>query len=283
MKIRSLQNVSKVHIIRAFSRAFKDYEIQFNDKHIKSMLDRRGFVPYLSFAAFNGDDIVAFTLNGIGDFNGISSAYDIGTGTVKEFQGMGLATKIFEHSIPYIKDKGIKQYLLEVLQQNIKAISVYNKLGFEVSREFYYFLRKNEEVDFKLNAKSFQFTIRQVKFDELKTVSGFWNFYPSWQNSFDAINRNPNNFKIFGAFIEQQIIGYCLIEPDSGDITQIAVDKKHRRKGVAAHLLKEAIRFNLKDSIKIVNTDVNYNTMTEFLKSKNIKVSGKQYEMIKKI
>ena len=84
----------------------------------------------------NGNKIVAFTLNGIGYFNRIPTAYDTGTGTLKNYRGKGLATKIFEYSIPYLKSANVKQYLLEVLQYNTKAVSVYRKLGFEVIREF---------------------------------------------------------------------------------------------------------------------------------------------------
>jgi ribosomal protein S18 acetylase RimI-like enzyme len=57
-----------------------------------------------------------------------------------------MATEIFLYSIPYLKEVGISQYLLEVLQHNTKAVSLYKKLGFEVTREFSYFMQKNEGV-----------------------------------------------------------------------------------------------------------------------------------------
>jgi ribosomal protein S18 acetylase RimI-like enzyme len=108
------------------------------------MLKRRGFNPDLSFAAFDNNEIVSFTFNGIGNFNGIPTAYDTGTGTLKSHRGKGLATQIFEYSIPYLREAGIRQYLLEVLQHNTKAVSVYKNLGFKTSREFNYFAQKNE-------------------------------------------------------------------------------------------------------------------------------------------
>ena len=48
------------------------------------MWKRRGFNPDLSFAAFEKNDIVAFTLNGVGNFNGRKMAYDTGTGTLPQ-------------------------------------------------------------------------------------------------------------------------------------------------------------------------------------------------------
>jgi len=69
MEIKSLTNIDFETIFKAFSKAFADYDIQLNKYELKTMWKRRGFNPDLSFAAFNGEDIAAFTLNGIGDFN----------------------------------------------------------------------------------------------------------------------------------------------------------------------------------------------------------------------
>jgi ribosomal protein S18 acetylase RimI-like enzyme len=138
-EIKSLEKTDIGAIYKAFNQAFADYEIQITEEQFNVMIKRRGFNPELSFAAFIGNEIVSFTLNGTGIFNGILTAYDTGTGTIKEYSGKGLATKVFEYSIPYLRDANIKQYLLEVLQHNTRAVSVYKNLGFEVTREFYYF------------------------------------------------------------------------------------------------------------------------------------------------
>ena len=141
--IKSLKSISFNILFDAFNKAFKDYEIQFNEQELSSMLKRRGFIPELSFGAFDNGKLISFTFNGIGYYNGIYTAYDTGTGTVTEHRGMGLAAKIFNHSIPFLKEAGVSQYLLEVLQHNTKAVSLYKKLGFKVSREFNYFFQKN--------------------------------------------------------------------------------------------------------------------------------------------
>lgn len=43
------------------------------------MLVRRGYNPDLSYAAFDGNAIVSFTLNRTGSFNGAPTGYDTGT------------------------------------------------------------------------------------------------------------------------------------------------------------------------------------------------------------
>ena len=102
MEIKNLENTDFDTIFRGFQRAFADYEIHFEMEEVREMLHRRGYSPRLSFAAFDKDEIVAFTLNGTGYFNGLPSAYDTGTGTAKEHRGQGLAGKIFNQSIPYL-------------------------------------------------------------------------------------------------------------------------------------------------------------------------------------
>ena len=283
MEIKSLADTGFEALFRAFSAAFADYEMQLNETQLRRMLKRRGFDPRLSFAAFDGGRIAAFTLNGIGAYDGLPTAYDTGTGTLEAYRGQGLATRIFEHSIPYLKEAGIGRYLLEVLQHNTKAVSVYRKLGFEVIREFNYFSQEREAVD--VPAKAFQspYTIRQIDTRNYDEASGFWDFRPSWQNSFEAIGRAAGDFVSLGVFTEEELAGYCVFEPASGDVAQIAVKRQYRRKGIAGLLLREMLRLNRNDSIKIINTDVSCGSITGFLQAKNIVPQGKQFEMIRKI
>lgn len=283
MEIKSLGKIDFETIFIAFSKAFADYDIQQNANELKTMWKRRGFNPDLSFAAFEGENIVAFTLNGIGDFNGTKMAYDTGTGTLKDYRGQGLATKIFEYSIPYLKEANINHYLLEVLQHNAKAVSVYRKIGFKVTREFNYFVWKNEELKNEIKNLDNLYSIELFDINKYDSISEFWDFYPSWQNSFESIQRAREDFINLGVFADKKLIGYCIFEPNSGDITQIAVDKAYRRKGIASLLLHEVGKLNKNTNTKLINIDITCSSIVEFLKAKNIEITGKQFEMIKEI
>jgi ribosomal protein S18 acetylase RimI-like enzyme len=281
-EIRSLGSTGFDTVYNAFSLAFQDYEIRLNRSQLMAMLHRRGFDPGLSFAAFDGDDITAFTLNGTGTFNGIPTAYDTGTGTLKEFRGQGLATKIFEYSIPFLKEKGVEQYLLEVLQHNTGAVSVYKNLGFEVTREFNYFIKNTNEIKDEHSIQELPFSVRQTGLDELEAASEFWDFHPSWQNGFESINRSAGEFVCLGAFHEHRLAGYCIFEPLTGDVTQIAVSRPFRRKGIGSFLLREMIVRNRNEVLKIINTEISCESITRFLASKNIEPTGRQFEMMRK-
>lgn len=282
MEIKSLADTRLETIFKAFNSAFSDYEVQYNFDELKSLWLRRGYKPDLSFAAFEGNDIVAFTLNGIGTFKGLLTAYDTGTGTLPDYRGQGLATKIFEYSIPFLKRNGVHQYVLEVLQHNAKAISVYQSLGFEKTREFNYFMQNNDNVCVRSVEES-SFELRRIDVLDEDIVSCFWDFNPSWQNSFESIKRAYDNFIFLGAFNNQTLIGYAVFDPSSGDVTQIAVDQQNRRCGAGSLLLKEICKLNKHQIIKLVNTEIECLTITQFLESHNIIPKGKQFEMIRKL
>ncbi|TAJ13862.1 GNAT family N-acetyltransferase [Marinilabiliaceae bacterium JC017] len=281
--IKPLKEISFDKMFEAFSEAFKDYEVQLTKEELQTMLQRRGFVPELSFGLFIDDQLISFTCNGIGSFNGIKTAYDTGTGTIKEYRGQGHASKIFSHSLPFLKEAGVSRYLLEVLQHNTKAVSIYKKLGFKVDREFNYFLEKTENIRFCSKITNSGYQIEQIDLSHIDLMSDFRDFNPSWQNSFEAIRRKPQDFKMMGVFEGQKLLGYCVLEPNTGDVTQIAVDKHYRRRGIGTLLLKETQKFNLHDSVKVINTDVNCESITGFLQANSIPLRGKQFEMTKQL
>lgn len=278
MEIRNLEHTDFDTIFHGFEKAFADYEIHFEKEEVRSMLARRGYNPKLSFAAFVNNEIVAFTLNGTGTFNGIPTAYDTGTGTVKEYRGQSIAGKIFTYSIPFLKEAGICQYLLEVLQNNQKAIGVYRRMNFEVTREFDCFRQTIDHIDnLKVNKDC---SIEQINTDAIREAQHYCDFSPSWQNSLESIERGISELTCLGAYFDGKMVGYSVFDIHTGDLTQIAILSEYRRKGVASRLLQEATARLKTDFIKVLNISPNNPAMTAFLESKNIPLASKQFEMI---
>ncbi len=278
MEIKSLETVDFDSLFKSFERAFEDYAIHFEKEEVRSMLIRRGYDPKLSFGAFVDDEMVAFTLNGIGRFNGTATAYDTGTGTVKEYRGDGIAGRIFTYSIPFLKEAGVGQYLLEVLQDNQKAIAVYSRMNFEVTREFLCFRQMIEHIDNPIiNTGCRTMT---VDINHIRRAQQCLDFDPSWQNSIESIERGISDLTYLGAFIDNRMVGYCVLDVHTGDLSQIAVQCDHRRKGIASRLLHEAIALMKTDFIKVLNISADDSTMPAFLQSKNIVQASKQYEMV---
>ena len=156
-------------------------------------------------------------------------------------------------------------------------------MGFEISREFGYYIQRTEEIEFCSHDINNDFKFREIDLEQINKMSSFWDFNPSWQNDFEAISRKADDFRIIGTFDNKRLIAYCTFEPKSGDISQIAVDRNYRRKGIATELLKSIMKLNRHHSIKVINIDLNCSSLKGFLKSNHILQSGKQYEMIKKL
>ena len=169
------------------------------------------------------------------------------------------------------------------MQHNTGAVSVYRNLGFETVREFNYFYRSNTEIADRGDTPRLPHSVRRIDPEKFASISSFWDFTPSWQNSFESIGRAAGDFVSLGVFTEEELAGYCVFEPASGDVAQIAVKRQYRRKGIAGLLLREMLRLNRNDSLKIINTDVSCGSITGFLQAKNIVPQGKQFEMIRKI
>lgn len=281
MKFSSLENCDFETLFRGFERAFVDYEIHFEKEEVRSMLQRRGYNPNLSFAFFDCGEIVSFTLNGIGTFNNIPTAYDTGTGTVKEYRGQRLAGEIFTRSIPLLKDAGIEQYLLEVLHDNHKAITIYRNLGFETIRELDCFRRTIYNGKFRTDndAEKSDYTIELIDFTSVAHAQSFHDFNPAWQNSLESIERGQKDLTMLGAFIKNTLAGYSVFDPTTGDLTQIAVKREFRRQGIATQLLHNTITRLKADYIKVLNVNSTDDTLHKFLKRRNIILSTKQLEM----
>lgn len=283
MEIRSLADVGFDTLYEAFAEAFADYEIHPGREELRRMLRRRGFAAELSFAAFDGDRIAAFTFNGIGTHDGLPTAYDTGTGTLPAYRGQGLASRIFTGSLPHLRAAGIRQYLLEVLQHNPAALAVYRKTGFEVTREFNYFGQEKRRINRPGKQPAFPCDLRPIAPGLVRSWAGFADFRPSWQNDLDSVARAGADLIAFGLFRDGEPLGYCICEPASGDIAQLAVAPRFRRQGIGSALIRHAIEVTTADSVKAINAETGCESLTRFLGSMNIPVKGKQFEMIKRL
>ena len=230
--IHSLESVSFKDLYAAFSSAFKDYDFSLNADELRRMLDRRGYNPQLSFGAFFEGRLISFVFNGTGMYNNILTAYDTGTGTVPSFRGLHLTQKIFTFSLELIYQQGVRQYVLEVLQHNHKAIKIYRKLGFETQRNFNYYSAKLSDIVPVLQVNHTACRILPSDLKNCLNQTAWFDFHPSWQNDRASLERGIDNLDILGAYEREELVGFVIFEPASGDISSLAVAKDYRRKGI---------------------------------------------------
>jgi len=286
MIINPLSNISLEKIYKTFVEAFSDYHVKFtlSFDDFLFMMNRRGMNRDLSFGAFENERLLGFTLNGLGLWNGFLTAYDTGTGIIPDYRKKGLAKRIFHESLPVLRQNNIKQYLLEVLKQNKVAYELYIKLGFEVNREFdYYVFKKNDIKNYAFAKCPNKIRIEETdEIDWAKAIS-FFDFEPSWQNSLEAIKRSFDSYFRIAAYKNEDLVGFGFLQKSNGDIPQIAVNKDFRRKGIGSAIFRKLIDINQIENFQIINTEKTDIGMKKFLEHFNIFPSGGQYEMILKL
>ena len=277
MEVRNLGTESIDVIVDAFEAAFGDYAVSFDRSQIIAMLARRVFRPELSFAAFDGDRIAAFTLNGVGAYGGVATCYDCGTGTLPQYRGQGLAGEVFRFSAPILREAGIEKYLLEVLKDNKAAISVYRSNGFEVCADYKCYGQAIDAIQLRKVCDWLEF--RPLGVDKLRGLASFCDFEPSWQNSVESIVRGADGLVVEGAFSGDACIGYVVVDPATGDIAQLAVAPEWRRRGVGSSLMGRAVRKVNVGRIKVLNVDADCGSLSAFLASVGIPEGLAQYAM----
>lgn len=287
--VKSLEDTTFEEIYEAFNNAFSDYTEPFNKTlpELSYMVERRGYQPKLSFGAFSKGALVSFVLNGVGTWHDQPTAYDTGTGTIKEFRHQGLGTRILEKSIPILRESGIQQYLLEVIRINTPACKLYMGANFEVTREFDYYVASTSDIIIDKSKLRSCYRVVALEGPDWVVFKSFWDFEPSWQNSIDSVTRKLSHFTFIGVSMEDDkegnILAYAILEAETGDVAQFAVSKEHRRRGLGMILLDHLIRITTIPSIKFINLERTYLPFKNFLEKCSIKPGHGQFEMIRRM
>ncbi len=169
-----------------------------------------------------------------------------------------------------------------MLKENDKAISVYSRQGFIVSRKFNCFRVNTDEWKLQKTNNN-EVKMREIDFSFQSQMETLLDFNLSWQNNFQALIKKPSDFKLIGAFHQENLVGYAIIEPETGDIPQLAVNKNYKRKRIGTMLLNEVKKINRAKIIKVVNIESNQNAIRSFIASNGIPQISSQFEMIKSI
>lgn len=279
LEIRNLSTDDFKQMYEAFNLAFSDYLItislsfpQFKDRFLSKLkIDFN-----LSAGAFYSNQLVGFIFTGIGVYEGKKVAYNGGTGVIPAFRGNKIAKKLYTFLFPFLKESKIEACVLEVLTENEKAINVYNSLGFSKSKYFHCFRKSYDENE---EDKETIKNIESVRIPDWNLFQTFSDYSPSFLDSNEVLKRNIDNEKIIVYKEQGKIRGYAIFQPELGRISQLAVDKNFRRKGIGTSL----INYINNNSNTIALTAMNINSqnkgLVDFYKSRGFQNQLNQYEM----
>ena len=281
---RFLDETYFLSLYNAFIAAFADYVMPFDlsEPQFRSHIVLNAVDLASSVGIIEDEKLIGFTINGFGHWNGRRTVYDAGTGVLPEFRRRGLGLTMFDVMMPIFKDRGIEQYLLEVITTNKKAISMYEKLGFLGTRTLS-LLELNTNVNFGPDAL-IDIELRDIEVPEWDLLQTFWDGDPSWQNSISAIERSRPQKRIVGAFHNGDCLGYIVYSANSGRIAQIAVDPNSRGLGIGSLLLKKLISDIDPDAKpQVVNIDRSLHEAMRFFENRGFSTKLSQFEMIRAI
>ncbi len=269
---------------RAFLTAFSDYvmpfdltEVQFRNHIVLNAVDLER-----SVGLFDHGRIIGFTLNGFGEWKGIQTVYDAGTGVFPDFRRRGLSHWMFQLMLSQFKENDHRQYLLEVITENHKAIGLYHKLGFETIRTVS-LLHCPGEMKFHPNPIN-EVELRAIERPDWKLLRIFWDGEPSWQNSTEAIDRSRTKKRFEGAFLDGRCIGYIVYSANAGRVAHIAVDPSFRGRGVASRLLQSMKADMGADFVpQVINIDRTITSAMNFFENRGFSEKLSQFEMLRPI
>lgn len=290
MEFKDLSQFTEIEIVETHNEAFSDYEVPMNIslELFQYFNIRRGVRYDLSIGAIEDGKLIGFILNAIDYWNGKLTAYDCGTGVIPEFRKKGVGNQIFNELLPILRKENVKQYLLEVIQNNIAAYNLYRKRNFQITREFECLQAERISIERKLNESmtdlsTIEYNIQELKLLDWGIARKFWDYYPSWQNSDFSILRVEDSFGYIGAFLKKDLVGYLVYEQNGG-ITQLAVHPKHRNQKIGLKLLEMLMKkCPNSENFNIINIDTRDTTLLAFFKKLGFESFISQYEMILKI
>lgn len=283
--LRTLEDSGKSQLFRCFQRSFSDYPVSFNitqEQFIRKFIKRLNIRLDLSVGAFVGNQLTGFIFTSIDHYRGLHTAYNGGTGVIPSLRGKGLTYNMYQFLIPQLKETGVKQCLLEVLRQNKSAQKAYQRVGFTTTVTLKCFKRKEED---PINLKPGEvFQISWVQQPDWPLYETFSNFSPCFLDTPQLLSHILAELKIIEAKDQLgRTVGYAIYSPNTGRISQFAVDKKVRRKGIGRSMFKFITNLSPAPTYTVMNIPSGETAIIKFLKKLGFQNEIDQYEMLMKL
>ena len=271
MTIRSLEDVPLSEIIDCFIHAFEGYFVPMpNDSaYYKKRWNEQEIRFDLSFGSFNKEGhLVAFVLHALDWRTDAWYVYNAGTGVLPDYRGKKLVKQIYDHALPLLKKAQAKGVYLEVITENIKAIKLYEGIGFQNIRTLDCLQGElNQKVKLPILLQRIPWS--RIPWDKIDQSTAAWGHH---QN---ALNGEIAQF--YRVLIQKKSpkkAGYFIISPDQQYLYQIGA-KDNREKHWQA--VMEGLAFQTKE-LRAINVDAAMPTAS-FLTAAGLETYIRQYEM----
>lgn len=275
LEFKTLENTGTSDILDCFNLAFSDYKVptKLALSQLENKIMSENILKEYSIGAFDNGRLVGFILHGYDLVNNREALYNAGTGVIPEYRGQKITERMYAFGIPGFKAAGIKDIYLEVITDNLPAVTVYKRIGFQTIRTVDCY-RGNISAE----NKEIEPVACIIESCDWAALQNFWDFKPTWQNSVKTILRNKANLEMWCIRKEDEIKGYLVYIPDRKRIQQFAVHPDSRRKKFASSLFNHIASLHGTD-VGVINVDENNEVVRFFLHSLGLEDYLQQFEM----
>ncbi|MEQ8925517.1 MAG: GNAT family N-acetyltransferase [Fulvivirga sp.] len=267
-----------------FLDAFSDYALPFKltkEQFVRKFVQKLKLDFGLSVGAYHYDGSLAgFIFTAVNYYEGKLTAYNGGTGVRPRSRGFRLTTQMYEYLVPLLKERGIKQCVLEVLTSNIRAIKAYEAIGFERTKYFKCYILNNENVDFGDTQYHGEYEIKEVKIPNWNLYGKFCDYAPSFLDTSRMIDDNLANETILEVRDDDECVGFAIYQPSFGRISQVGIKHEKRRKGIGTSLMSYIYQTSTLKKITIINVNNEAEGTKRFFENLGFENQIDQYEMI---
>ena len=263
-----LNNTNPEQLVQCFNLSFSDYEqpIRFTTDSLKYYLTASNVDLSLSYGAFLDGELIGFILNSSGIYMDENVVFDAGTGIVPEHRGKKVFSRLFEYTAQQLQKHNIAKYYLEVLQSNQRAISIYSKVGFSVSRAYSVLTASGACCEENRS-------VAAIPYPDFIPFSTAHSINPSFEHTTYTITRNPQLYEVL--YWDKN--AYCIYAKRNGEIIQMHYNELDGLKAVMSALTEKY------PSAMAKNVDFAYGEVIEMLKEIGFKEITRQYEMVRDI
>lgn len=272
MVVRSLNNTPLPVVVDCLAKSFEGYFVQvpadvgyWQNRYKNARVDYN-----LSYGMFDDDKLVGFVINCIDYLGTKKTAYNTGTGVLPEYRGQKVVDRIYEYSLPVLKQNDIDQCLLEVIQNNDRAIAVYKRIGFEIARDLPSF-----RGTLNLPAAN-TVQVKQISLKEALPLLVYSTGRYAWDFNMHAVKAANGDWAFYRVDEGNNYIGYFILSPVGNTIVQLELAQGTNP--ADWDVLLKGIQ-QIVPTMRIINVDMHRTALIEALTSAGLENFIDQFEM----
>lgn len=282
---RGLEKTDIKEMHQAFLLAFADYQLPFRlsyEQFIQKFILKLNIDYPLSVGIFDDKKLVAFIFTSVGEYRGLKTAYNGGTGVIPGHRSKGLTIQMYEYLWPKFKQENITQAVLEVLTENEQAIKSYRSCGFSIYTTYHCFSITSDSLR-KGSSVPEGFLIEKATQADWALYRRFHDTETYFLDSIPMLKHHLSDEYLAEAKIGDRVVGYVIFQPQVSRISRLAVDKDFRGRGIGKELISYSLQLSNSHPVTILNIDYKETELISLLRHLGFRQTVDQYEMVRKI